>query len=56
VLPRWPTRPCRRRDVEAILDAPCLGRDVQLAEIAVMKLDTRAKLQNVRSFFDPPPI
>ncbi|HSR77973.1 MAG TPA: tyrosine-type recombinase/integrase, partial [Xanthobacteraceae bacterium] len=32
------------RDVEAILDAHYLGRDVQLAEIAVMKLETRTKL------------
>ncbi|WP_084245939.1 tyrosine-type recombinase/integrase [Rhodoplanes sp. Z2-YC6860] len=32
------------RDVEAILDAHYLGRDVQLAEIAVMKLEARTKL------------
>jgi integrase len=32
------------RDVEAILDAHYLGRDVELAEIAVMKLKTRTKL------------
>ena len=32
------------RDVEAILDAYYLGRDVKLAEIAVMKLETRIKL------------
>jgi hypothetical protein len=32
------------RDVEAILDAHYLGRDVQLAEIAGMKLETRTKL------------
>jgi integrase len=32
------------RDVEAILDAHSLGPDVQLAEIAVMKLETRTKL------------
>jgi integrase len=32
------------RDVETILDAHYLGRDVQLAEIAVMKLETRTKL------------
>jgi integrase len=32
------------RDVEAILDAHYLGRDVKLAEIAVMKLETRTKL------------
>jgi hypothetical protein len=35
---------CRVRDVEAILDAHYLGRDVKLAEIAVMKLETRTKL------------
>lgn len=34
------------RDVETILDAHYLGRDVKLAEIAVMKLETRTKLQN----------
>jgi integrase len=32
------------RDVEAILDAHYMGRDVKLAEIAVMKLETRTKL------------
>lgn len=32
------------RDVEAILDAHYLGRDVELAEIAVMKLETGTKL------------
>jgi integrase len=32
------------RDVEAILDAHYLGRDVKLAEIAMMKLETRTKL------------
>jgi integrase len=32
------------RDVEAILDAHYLGRDVKLAEIAVMKLETRTEL------------
>ena len=32
------------RDVEAILDAHYLGRDVKLAEIAVMKLETRTKV------------
>ena len=32
------------KDVEAILDAHYLGRDVKLAEIAVMKLETRTKL------------
>ena len=32
------------RDVEGILDAHYLGRDVELAEIAVMKLETRTKL------------
>jgi hypothetical protein len=32
------------RDVEGILDAHYLGRDVQLAEMAVTKLETRTKL------------
>jgi integrase len=32
------------KDVEAILDAHYLGRDVRLAEIAVTKLETRTKL------------
>ena len=32
------------RDVEAILDAHYLGRDMKLAEIAVMKLEARTKL------------
>ena len=32
------------RDVEGILDAHYMGRDVKLAEIAVMKLETRTKL------------
>lgn len=32
------------RDVEAILDAHYLGRDVQLAEAAVLKLEARTKL------------
>jgi len=32
------------RDVEAILDAHYLCRDVKLAEIAIMKLETRTKL------------
>jgi hypothetical protein len=32
------------RDVEAILDAHYFGRDVNLAEIAIMKLETRTKL------------
>jgi integrase len=32
------------RDVEAILDAHYLGRDAKLAEIAIMKLETRTKL------------
>ena len=32
------------KDVEAILDAHYLGRDVKLAEIAIMKLETRTKL------------
>src|SRR5262249_30710910 len=31
------------RDVESILDAHYLGRDVKLAEMAVMKLETRTK-------------
>jgi hypothetical protein len=39
------SRPGQRlADVEAILDAHYLGRDVKLAEIAVMKLGTRTKL------------
>jgi hypothetical protein len=32
------------KDVEAILDTHYLGRDVQLAEAAVLKLETRTKL------------
>jgi hypothetical protein len=32
------------KDVEAILDAHYLGRDVALAEIAVTKLEARTKL------------
>jgi hypothetical protein len=36
----------RLRDVEATLDAHCLGRDAKLAEIAIMKLEKRTKLQN----------
>jgi hypothetical protein len=32
------------KDVEAILDAHYLGRDVQLAEAAVLKLEKRTKL------------
>lgn len=32
------------RDVEAILDAHYLGRDVKLAEAAVLKLEARTKL------------
>lgn len=32
------------RDVESILDAHYLGRDAKLAEIAIMKLETRTKL------------
>jgi integrase len=32
------------KDVEAILDAHYLGRDVQLAEIAIQKLEARTKL------------
>jgi integrase len=32
------------RDVEAILDAHYLGRDIQLAEAAVLKLEARTKL------------
>jgi hypothetical protein len=35
------------RDVEAILDAHYLGRDVQLAEAAVPKLEARRKLETV---------
>jgi hypothetical protein len=34
------------RDVEAILDAHCLGRDIQLAEAALLKLEKRTTLQN----------
>jgi integrase len=34
------------KDVEAILDAHYLGRDIQLAEAAVLKLEARTKLQN----------
>jgi integrase len=34
------------KDVEAILDAHYLGRDVQLAEAAALKLEKRTKLQN----------
>jgi hypothetical protein len=33
-----------RLRVEAILDAHYLGRELKLAEIAVMKLETRTKL------------
>jgi hypothetical protein len=32
------------RDVESILDSHYLGRDIQLAEAAVLKLETRTKL------------
>jgi hypothetical protein len=32
------------KDVEAILDAHCLGGDIQLAEAAVLKLEARTKL------------
>jgi hypothetical protein len=32
------------KDVEAILDAHYLGRDVQLVEAAVLKLEKRTKL------------
>jgi integrase len=32
------------KDVEAILDAHYLGRDIQLAEAAVLKLEKRTKL------------
>lgn len=32
------------KDVEAILDAHYLGRDIQLAEAAVLKLEARTKL------------
>ena len=50
---RSPARRCRRsrpftghtlKDVEAILDAHYLGRDIQLAEAAVLKLEARTKL------------
>jgi len=34
----------RPRDAEAILDAHYLGRDIQLAEAAVLKLEARTKL------------
>jgi hypothetical protein len=32
------------RDVESILDSHYLGRDIQLAEAAVLKLEARTKL------------
>ena len=32
------------KDVEAVLDAHYLGRDIQLAEAAVLKLEARTKL------------
>jgi hypothetical protein len=32
------------KDVEAIIDAHCLGRDVQLAQAAELKLEKRTKL------------
>lgn len=32
------------KDVETILDAHYLGRDIQLAEAAVLKLEQRTKL------------
>ncbi len=35
------------KDVEAILDAHYLGRDIQLAEAAALKLEARTKLQTV---------
>ena len=35
------------KDVEAILDAHYLGRDIQLAEAAVLKLENRTELQTV---------
>jgi hypothetical protein len=34
------------KDVEAILDAHYHGRDVQLAEVVVLKLQKRTKLLN----------
>jgi hypothetical protein len=34
------------REVEAILDAHHLGRDIELAEPAVLKLEARTKPQN----------
>ena len=34
------------KDVEAILDAHYLGRDIQLAEAAVLKLEKRTKIVN----------
>ena len=39
-----PAEQKRKKDVEAILDAHYLGRDVQLAEAAVLKLEQRTKL------------
>lgn len=35
------------KDVEAILDAHYLGRDMKLAKAAVLKLEQRTKLQTV---------
>jgi hypothetical protein len=35
------------KDLESILDAHYLGRDIQLAEAAVSKLETRRKLETV---------
>jgi hypothetical protein len=32
------------KDIEAILDAHYLGRDIQLAEAALLKLEARTKL------------
>jgi hypothetical protein len=49
---RSPARPCHiaavtghsLKDVEAILDAHYLGRGIQLAEAAMLKLEARTKL------------
>jgi hypothetical protein len=44
-VPQIATFTCHSlKDVEAILDAHYLGRDIQLAEAAVLKLEQRTKL------------
>jgi hypothetical protein len=43
-LERWRRTDHNLRDVEAILDAHYLGRDIQLAEAAGLKLEARTKL------------